>query len=454
MSQKKKESCYKTMTTIKKKKPNTMKQSVLSMDSSEIEYIPNLLPYLIDGFFKECQLKDYPSFLGKNVGQKQEVNENSSIEKQGTNFMEKSVVEDNNLIGIGNLLQQRDKIYYEKGKTFNIMIYGKPGVGKSTIIKNLFGLSSFSDKGPRKHKLEIVHQESGVKINLNIQEMCQIDNKLINSYNWIPMINDMEGDNIKYVFEERQQDRRDGRIIDNRIHVCLFVMEPQIQFNDMDIITMKEISEQTNLVPVINKIDISNKEELEMVQIGLDRIFEIYGIVPYGDGKAIYANDTDVSSLQKMIIDNNMIDLIDTMENEYEIKRSHILKKNVNSIKVRSDKEGKEINIWKDWWWKEPFLKKQIEIRQNYRELMGTQNLKFQEWIGMLIHKQEQYNDIVESILNKIKLVRLECQELEANLINLCGSEYVTDKGPHNGGGNSGSSKTLVVMNQLSDEEG
>ena len=341
-----------------------------------------------------------------------------------------------------NLLFQRDRIYYEKGIKFNIMICGQKGVGKTTIIEKLFDIDlSRSKKNPNiKEHIELTYNNKNkITINLVIHEFSSsTNNKINNSYSWMPIVNEIKRYSIKYCQERQQLYRNNDLIEDRRIHVCLYVLEPK-QTTSLDLITMKEICQITNIIPIIYIIDVvSDINDLDNLKYELQRWFEIYDIVAfqnnnnnmYNNLNPVCIHKNDISNLQKLIIDETMIDLIDSNANV-----------NFDNFEMESDKNTV-------LWWEEKFLLKQINLQRKYKELIELQNGKFQEWIKMLIEKQRRFNTILEQLSNQISLIRNDCQELERKLITIHeANSYMSYNESAYTINCSNSSKTLVVTN-------
>ena len=404
------------------------------------EYIqtPSMLVYLIQTYFKENILKNSLYLEGIKEESKTLSKSSSNMKEETTTKNDYETLNDNTN-ELENLLFQRDKIYYEKGIKFNVMICGQKGVGKTTIMEKLYNINISQDKKSlhlKEHvELSYNNHKNKITINLMIDEISSFDNNKINNSNeWVTIINEINRNKMKYYQERQQLYRKNDLIEDKRIHVCLYVVEPK-QTTSLDLITMKKISQITNVIPIINKIDlVSDNKELSTMKYELQRMFEIYDIALFqsndkSDINPVCIYKDDISNLKKIIIDENMIDLID------------------------SNDDNNSNYHYNDLWWEDNLLSKQINLQKKYKELIGLQNGKFEEWIKMLIQKQMRYNTIIERLLNQINLIRKECHELEDKMIAMHETNrYMSTKESTTYTINcNNSSKTLVVTNRVSD---
>lgn len=433
-----------------------MKQNLI--ETPDINYIPSMLPYLINQYFKESFQWD-ESFQCKSI-----FTQEDDLEETNPTTV-KVEPHPTNVIGLDQLLVQRDKINGRKGIFFNLMVVGKVGVGKSTIIKNIFNVSMEDTTG----QYELVYNDN-LQIRLTVHEMNSFGCQLNNIYNWVPFVNEIEEYKRQYSFEEGKL-YRSYPLVDNRIHVCLFVVEPY-QVSDMELKAMKELSEVVNVIPVVNKIDILNAEEVEYVKYDLQRVFNTLGIIPcknvtnasvHRGQFPIMVDQDNASTLQRFIIDQYMMDLIDGATQQLQFGKDGISNGNKSQMpgeqeeeeeeeEGKKEVEDKKIATGEDWWWKEPYLMEQMEVQTRYRSLLEDQKGKVQEWVNVLFQKQMNLSKEVDTELDKIESARMECQELETRLLHL---KLKLNGCPLRSGlqGNNNSDKTLVVTNCASTDD-
>lgn len=436
-----------------------MKQNLIQTTDSNITYIPFMLPYLISQHFKElyqwnelCQSKDI-------LANEEEFEDTKQTTVNNTH---------KHVIGLDKLLTQRDNINGRKGIFYNLMIVGKVGVGKSTIIKNIFNLT-MEDK-PTQYELLY---NGNLQVKLNIHEMKSFGSQLNNLHNWVPFINKIEEYKRQFIIEEGKL-FRSFPLLDNRIHACLFVVEPY-QVSDMELKAMKELSEVVNVIPVVNKIDILDPTEVEYVKNDLQRMLNTFGIIPCKSISnpsfcrnqfPIMVDQANVTLLQRFVIDQHMMDLIEDTTQQINFERTKMMRDGLNCFEEEKDnaqsieslspeedvKEEQDNNnttmCCQNWWWKEPYLMEQMEVQNRYRSLLDDQKGKFQEWVNVLFQKQTNLSKEVDAELDKIELARSECQELEAKLLHL----KLNGSPPHPGLHGNNSDKTLVVTNWASND--
>ena len=164
---------------------------------------------------------------------------------------------------------------------FNVLIIGKPGSGRSTLINSLCGRnivqsSSSLSKQPvyddlekdipvsLRHELVELEDDNGVKIQLNVTDSLNLNNN-INTQSDIQLINNFITNQFDDVLLEENRLKRNPRFKDSRIHVCLYLLEPNGHgLKEFDIEFIKKIGERCNVVPVLSKADSMTIEELQL----------------------------------------------------------------------------------------------------------------------------------------------------------------------------------------------
>lgn len=200
------------------------------------------------------------------------VNEENEIDpKNQENTPASDVINENYVVGFSNIMEQRVKRFSREGLTFNLLVAGRAGCGKTTFINSMFDTELIDNASQRSNTILekyrcLVEDNSGVKLRLNIVETPGYGSKINNEYCWIPLINYLEEQMSGYVFQEEQPDRR-GKISDSRIHCCLYFIEAyDFCIHPVDVMTMREISSRCNLVPVISKCDYLTTSELKILR--------------------------------------------------------------------------------------------------------------------------------------------------------------------------------------------
>ena len=175
----------------------------------------------------------------------------------------------------------RKKKQLKRSIIFNVLIIGKPGSGRSTLINSLCGRnivqsSSSLSKQPvyddlekdipvsLRHELVELEDDNGVKIQLNVTDSLNLNNN-INTQSDIQLINNFITNQFDDVLLEENRLKRNPRFKDSRIHVCLYLLEPNGHgLKEFDIEFIKKIGERCNVVPVLSKADSMTIEELQL----------------------------------------------------------------------------------------------------------------------------------------------------------------------------------------------
>lgn len=182
----------------------------------------------------------------------------------------KGVINENYEVGISTILNQRIKKFSREGLMFNLLVAGRVGSGKTTFINSIFDAelieNSFLQNTSLKRYECLIEDSTGVRLNLSIVETPGYGSKINNEYCWIPLINYLEEQMSGYVFQE-EQPYRQGKIRDTRVHCCLYFIDAfEFCMHPIDVMTMREISNRCNLIPVISKSDYLTENELKTLK--------------------------------------------------------------------------------------------------------------------------------------------------------------------------------------------
>lgn len=394
-------------------------------------------------------------------------------------------------------------------QTFVNTLYGKPitSLSKNNIREDLveincqFSNSSIGSDDNKEEGSAGSGESTGPKelwrpfLKQNIVLTPNYGSKCNNMFAWLPLVNYIEENMRSYMFQEEQPERT--RLKDNRVHVALYFLNPTMKGLDvLDVITMKELSHRVNLIPVIAKSDIMTRDELNAFKTEVQQILVAQDIsvckflhedqrfkenieqylthIPFGIvsscsshyrteheadkvagrkyktgvAEVNNASHSDMGLLRQLLIDEMMMDFIDSTETYYESCREMLLdlrlsgvpdsfedlpKYEQNSKDPRQLKEvaegGDLLSIYRGIEgfnkakmdelfanWDSEFLWKQLEIKGRFQNLLQVEECKFQEWSQTLLRRQELYARELNDIYNSISVLTGDCQELECAL--------------------------------------
>ncbi|CCF58997.1 hypothetical protein KAFR_0F04020 [Kazachstania africana CBS 2517] len=441
-----------------------------SIKSFEEKVPPKSLNLLIDQYFGENEANKHISFQDEFMIDNADPNK-SEISTQ-LNKVDWNV-------GIDQIRLQQERIISHKGTVFNMLVAGRKNVGKTTLINSLFDEPITSASKPGTTCLEMKRfkiVDSTTHLNLTVIETTGFGDNVNNSYGWLPVVNFIDESMRSYVYQEEQPYR--NNVVDRRVHICLYLIEPD-SLNVLDVLTMKELSKRVNLLPIISKCDILNLESLKDFKTRLKKICEVQDIEicsfmktydEYESIKKLYPLSTitsdemipgssklgrnykwgyvaidnpeysDFLELRRLLINDNLVDFIKSTEQYYETCRAELLKTRIlKSKKSFQDNEvtldfenvdanglqnykayaifnkSKMDNIMVEWCPK--FIESQVKIKRKFNKVIDIEENKFMEWKKALIEKQTRFNNAIELMYKDIDLLKLECQELEYQVV-------------------------------------
>lgn len=164
----------------------------------------------------------------------------------------------------------KDKIK-SKNFTFTMMIVGESGLGKSTLVNQLFNCEIYDNQNPgpsfkpcQTTKIDVnkIHLiENQVNLFLNLIDTPGFGSHLDNTNCCTEITDFIEKKFDEYLIDETKFGQSHNR--DYRVHCCLYFIQPTgHHLKELDIEFMKKLSDKVNLVPIIAKADTLTTEEL------------------------------------------------------------------------------------------------------------------------------------------------------------------------------------------------
>ncbi|CAL1695256.1 unnamed protein product [Somion occarium] len=141
----------------------------------------------------------------------------------------------NGYVGFANLPNQVHRKSVRKGFQFTAMVVGESGLGKSTLINTLFNTRLYppteplppSAERPQTVAIESISadiEENGVRLRLTVVDTPGFGDFVNNDESWKPIVENIESRFDSYLEQENRVNRQ--KIIDNRVHACLYFIQP------------------------------------------------------------------------------------------------------------------------------------------------------------------------------------------------------------------------------------
>ncbi|KAI3632478.1 hypothetical protein MIR68_009584 [Amoeboaphelidium protococcarum] len=177
-----------------------------------------------------------------------------------------------------------------KGKSysFNIMVVGESGLGKSTFINTLFSTDLLQQQ-PMKIVNKTTHienhvfelEENGVKLKLGLIDCPGFGDALNREQDLQPIVSYLEKQ-----FEIFHQRESQGvfryKPNDNRVHALLYFISPHCHsIKELDFHCLKVLSTKANVIPVIAKADTLTVEERQTLKTVIMEKLDKYDVKVY-----------------------------------------------------------------------------------------------------------------------------------------------------------------------------
>ena len=251
--------------------------------------------------------------MSASIEQNSTFTQNSSV--TNNNPVENSFTTPESYVGFETITSQIENKLVRRGFQFNIMCVGYSGLGKSSFINTLF--SSYLKEGakaddgsleehiaPKTTEIKtksFVLKEGKVKLNVNLIDTPGFGDQINNKKQWEPIIKHIKEQYSLYLRKELTANR-ERSIKDSRVHCVLYFLPPNLNkgLSELDIITLKKLSEISNVIPVISKADTLTKSELQQYKKVIQKEFELLHLNLYPhDLSDIFSDEDDEDESQK-----------------------------------------------------------------------------------------------------------------------------------------------------------
>ncbi|EPX73670.1 septin Spn6 [Schizosaccharomyces octosporus yFS286] len=192
---------------------------------------------------------------------------------------------------------------------FTVMLCGSSGTGKTTFCNNLFSSLVKSPKSvdnfSKVHKQKEVHiektkaiiKEDDFRLNLTVLDTVGFGDFINNKDCWDVITDYLDDQHEKYLLHDQQSLRLQRK--DSRVHLCLYFIKPvPYGMLPLDVVAMNKLSKHVNVIPVIAKADSLTKPELDSLKGKINKILQAQNITLFFPS-AIYSADEIAKDLSQ-----------------------------------------------------------------------------------------------------------------------------------------------------------
>ncbi|KAJ3231427.1 hypothetical protein HDU81_003773 [Chytriomyces hyalinus] len=367
-------------------------------------------------------------------------------------------------VGIANLPNQRHKIVSRKGASYNIMVVGESGLGKTTFINTLFTALMRDYKRPEQRfakqldrtvQIDVVRadiEEKGFNVRLSVIDTPGFGDYANNTDCWVPIVQFLDEQHQHILNHETVPNRKTD---DLRVHACLYFIQPTGHtLKPLDIEVMKQLCTRVNLIPVIAKADTITPADMlafkdrirdcistHNIQVftpavhsededATRRNTSILAAMPFSViasendvqvngqtvrgrqylwGVAEVENEAhcDFKKLRNLLIRTHMHDLITTThDHHYETHRVAKLTASGRSdddpaLQARRGFEAK-------------MKEEEAELRKKFTEQVRLEENRFRQWEQKLISERDRLNEDLDKQHSLVKQLEEELEEIIA----------------------------------------
>lgn len=224
------------------------------------------------------------------------------------------IVQPKKYVGFDTITTQIENRLLKRGFQFNIMMVGRSGLGKSTLVNSLFSAPLTTSNGRTKPE-EVVEktteikvtnhvlQENNVKLNINIIDTPGFGDQINNEKCWEPLVKYIKEQHSQYLRKELTA-TREKYINDSRVHCILYFIPPNYKkLKNLDVQAIKKLSEIANVIPIIAKSDSLTMDERSNLKKSLQSEFLKYNfnLYPY-DNEELFDDERQLNEDIKSLI--------------------------------------------------------------------------------------------------------------------------------------------------------
>lgn len=228
--------------------------------------------------------------------------------------MSENLIQPQKYVGFDTITTQIENRLLKRGFQFNVMMVGRSGLGKSTLVNTLFSSNLVNSNGrvnaedPIEKTTEIkvsnhVLVENNVKLNVNVIDTPGFGDQINNEKCWEPLVKYIKEQHSQYLRKELTA-QRDKYIKDSRVHCILYFIPPNYKtLKPLDIQAIKKLSEIANVIPIIAKSDSLTLDERSNFKKILQQEFEKYNfnLYPY-DNEELFDDERQLNDDIKSLI--------------------------------------------------------------------------------------------------------------------------------------------------------
>jgi len=217
-------------------------------------------------------------------------------------------------VGFDTITAQIENRLLKRGFQFNIMVVGRSGLGKSTLVNTLFASKLTSSNGrklpvdpiEKTTEIKVSHHtliENNVRLNINVIDTPGFGDQINNEKCWDPLVKYVKEQHSQYLRKELTA-QRDKFLPDTRVHCILYFIQPNGQkLKNLDIQALKKLCDIANVVPVIAKSDSLTLEERAEFKklLQLEFLKYQFNIYPY-DSEELYDEERQLNEDIKSLI--------------------------------------------------------------------------------------------------------------------------------------------------------